>query len=264
MPRILKGPLAIAALAIVAVDAKAAFISVQPSIGGYFDTAFNPIPPPSPTYRPGTYNTGFPTVVQVDIHMTVESLAPGEDSFGHAAFTIKHGGWYPLYGGQIHPNLDAGGYSGYTYPNVDTNGPLPPGANIPIYAQNADLGVSSVDLVGILVQMAVGPFTNPFDPRRDIGEPTGVTLPSGDSLAGPVLVGSAYLTWNGAGPVYLTLEGSLPGTPPEVSAKRTDGLFVPGTAAPAAVIYIGTPFVPEPSSLVLLGGCLAGVVLRRR
>lgn len=260
MTRILNSVLAIAALAVMAVDGNAAVISVQPSISGYFDAAFNPIPAPRPR-RLGTDNTHMPTVVAVDIHMTVVSLDPGEDSFGLTAFTIKHG--YPAGLGEIHPNLDAGGYFAYPYPPVDVNGPVnPPGAITPLFAQNGDIGESFVDLVGILVHVAPGAFVNAADPRRNVGEPTGATLPSGDSLKGPMLLGIAYLTWNGQGRVDITLEGPLRGTPPQVAAKRTDGTYDIGTAPPAANLIIGYNF-PEPSSLVLLGGCLGGVALRR-
>lgn len=247
--------LAIAAVAVFAANVDAAVISVQPSIAGYFDTAFNPIPAPASRPGGGTDNTGAPTVVAVDIHLSVQSLDAGEDSLGTAAFTIAHSG-NPGFLGQIEPNVDVGGYAAYPYPNVDSNGALP-GGSVPLFANNADLGTSSTDLVGILVQMATGAFTNAADPRRNVGEPDGVTLPSGDSLASPVLLGTAYLTWNGLGAVNITLD------PVQVSAKLTNGQFLAGTAPPSAVLTIGND-IPEPSSLMLLGSCLAGVVLRRR
>jgi hypothetical protein len=255
MRQLLNGVLAVAAMAGITFPAKAAVVSVQPVVGGYFDTAFNPIPAPMPIGM-GTANTGVPTVVQIDIYMSVLELAPGEDSFGTAAFSIQHQG-FPGFLGAIEPNVSAGGYNAYLYPLVDINGPVPPGANTPLFAQNADLGVSPTDLIGILIQMATGAFTNALDPRRNVGEPTGITLPSGDSLAGPMLLGSAYLTWNGLGMVQISLD------PVQVSAKTTGGLFVAGQATPSAQIFIGFN-VPEPSALAILSPVLAGIFLRRR
>jgi hypothetical protein len=217
----------------------AAVISVQPVVGGFFTTSFDPIPP-QPFYND-------PVVVQVDVFMEVLSLAPGEDSFGLAAFSFE------VFDGpcncEIKPSVDAGGWYPNPLPLVDTNGP-PPGGLAPLFATNADLGANSQDYQGILVQMATGAFTNPNDPRRNVGEP-------GSPLGVPILLGSGFFEWNGRPGGYITLN------PVEVAAKRTDGSFVIAQAAPVQSLQLGG-LCPEPSSVVMLGGMLAVASLRRR
>jgi hypothetical protein len=231
-------------VACVATSTHAAVISVQPVVGGYYDLSFNPIPP---VYR-FMIN---PHIIQVDVYMTAESLGPGEDSFGYAAFSFVT---QPSFGyGSIKPSI-VPGYSAHPYPNVDINGSAPGGLN-QLFATNADLGPSSQDYEGVLVQMATGPFTNAQDPRRNVGEPNGITLPSGDSLAGPVLLGSAYFEAYGGYTITLF--------PIYVGAKLTNGIFVEATATTPNVIF-GPWDDPEPSSVVLATIGFVGMLLRRR
>jgi hypothetical protein len=218
----------------------AAVISVQPRLGGFYTTSFDPLPP----IYPGP-NPGFPVVVQVDVTMQVLSLAPGEDSFGLAGFSFDLSGNSP---GELVPDPDAGGWSpsplGFLPP------PPSPGINLPAIAYNEDSGVSSTDLKGILAFLATGPFNNPNDPRRNVGE-------LGSIWPVPFVLGSAFLEWNGLGEVSFTLD------PVQVGAKLVNGDFVSAIAAPVAVITLGSD-VPEPSSVVMLGGMLAVAGLRRR
>jgi hypothetical protein len=183
----------------------AAVISVQPTVGGFFTTAFDPIPP-QPFYN-------FPVVVQIDVSMEVLSLAPAP------------------------------------HPNVDSNGPAPGGV-VPLFPTNGDIGLDVQDYQGILVQMATGAFTNSLDPRRNVGEP-------GSPLGVPILLGSGYFEWNGQ-PF-----GSITLNPLEVAVKRNDGVFVAAVAAPVQPVQLGG-LCPEPSSVVMLGGMLAGLGLRRQ
>jgi hypothetical protein len=222
-------------------EATAADISIQPVVAGFFDPiTFVPLPP----IYPGP-NPGFPVVVQVDVTMQVLSLAPGEDSFGLAGFSFDLSGNSP---GELVPDPDAGGWSpsplGFLPP------PPSPGINLPAIAYNEDSGVSSTDLKGILAFLATGPFNNPNDPRRNVGE-------LGSIWPVPFVLGSAFLEWNGLGEVSFTLD------PVQVGAKLVNGDFVSAIAAPVAVITLGSD-VPEPSSVVMLGGMLAVAGLRRR
>jgi len=76
----------------------------------------------------------------------------------------------------------------------------------------------------------------------------------------PFLLGSAFLEWSAG-------QGAGAGIrlyPLQVSAKRTDGSFVSGEGVGDEAILGTGPICPEASSLVLIGSCLAGVVLRRR
>ena len=226
---------AAAFLGLLSNNSHAAVISVQPVIALYMNpTTFEPLAPIPPLTNPG-----FPVVVQVDVFMEVVSLAPGEDSFGTAAFSFELASGNGV--GTIIPDPEAGGWGAR---------PLSGPPFIPIFANDADLGTDSMDLKGILVQMATGAFTNPNDPRRNVGEP-------GSIWEVPVFLGSAFLEWNGLGQVSFTLN------PLEVSAKLTNGQFILGEAAPSATIVLGSD-VPEPSSAVLLGSCLMGLLLRRR
>jgi hypothetical protein len=251
MTRQLKVMLAIALVGLSATAAQAAVISVQPQIAGYFNTDFSPAPFPTPLPGGGTTNPGIPQVVQIDVYMQVEQLLPGEDSFGTAAFSVQA---LPNIGpnahGEAHPDIDAGGWAANPLGNTDSNGAAPGGV-VPVIATNADLGADSQDYVGILVQMATGAFTNAADQRRNVGEP-------GSAFGFPLLLGSAFYEWNGVGQVHFSL------FPIEVSAKlASGGTFVQGVAPPSNVLTVGTD-VPEPSSLVLLGSCFAGMILRRR
>jgi hypothetical protein len=243
MTRQLKVMLALALAGVVATNASAAVISVQPTIAGFFTPTFDPAPAPAP----GT-NPGVPLVVQVDVYMAVESLAPGEDSFGTAAFSVVGSG-NPGYLGQVAPDVDAGGWAANQLGNTDTNGAAPGGV-FAVIATNADLGTDSQDLQGILVQMATGAFTNSLDQRRNVGEP-------GSAFGFPLLLGSAFMEWNGLGQIHITLD------PVQVSAKTTTGAFVTGQAPPVVPLTLGSD-IPEPSSMLLLGSCFAGMILRRR
>lgn len=228
--------LAVALVGLLAASTQAAVIEVKPVVAGYFDSDFNPIP---------DGHSASPVVVQVDVMMQVLSLAPGEDSFGTAAFSFD----LYSYDSTLVPDPDAGGWAPNS-PVVDSNGALP-GGLVPIFATNGDLGVDSQDLQGILVQMATGAFTNAVDPRRNVGEP-------GSPLGVPILLGSAFLEWsnNSCYGVGITLN------PLNVSVKLTNGAFVPAVGVTSSV-RMGV-ICPEPSSAVLLGSCLVGVVLRRR
>jgi hypothetical protein len=223
----------------------AAVISVLPRLGAVYTTAFDPLPlPPNNGFHVPNYS--FPVVVQIDVYMEVESLAVGEDGFGTAAFS------FGFFDGpcrcDIELSEDAGGWAAYPHPNVDFNGSAP-GGIVPLFATNADLGASSQDYVGILVQMATGAFTNPNDPRRNVGEP-------GSPLGSPIQLGSGFFEWNGRGLGRITLG------PVEVSVKRPDGIFTIALAGPTGFVDLG--FCPEPSSVVMLGGMLAIAGLRRR
>jgi hypothetical protein len=217
----------------------AAVISVQPQVGGFYTTTFDPIPP-QPFYN-------HPVVVQIDVFMEVLSLAPGEDSFGLAAFSFYTEGACNC---QLKPSEDAGGWNPAPHPNVDSNGPAP-GGLVPLFATNADLGTSSVDYEGVLVQMATGAFTNALDPRRSVGEP-------GSPLGVPIMLGSAFFEWNGTGIGSITLD------PVQAAVKRSDGIFVIAQAAPVQPVQLGPGDCPEPSSVVMLGGMLALAGLRRQ
>lgn len=249
MTRQLKVMLAIALVGLTATAAQAAVISVQPQIAAYFNPDFSPssfVPTPLP--GGGTTNAGGPTVVQIDVYMSVDELLPGEDGFGTAAFSVQAAG--NLGGqGQAGPDPEAGGWAAAQHGNTDTNGAAPGGV-FPLIATNADLGADSQDYEGILVQMATGAFTNALDQRRNVGEP-------GSPFGFPIFLGSAFYEWNGIGQVHFSL------FPVEVSAKLTSGLFVPGVAPLSNVLTIGND-VPEPSSMLLLGSCVAGMILRRR
>lgn len=244
MTRQLKVFLAVALVGLLASNVQAAVISVQPTVAGYFDSAFNPIP--APVGSPGS-----PVVVQLDVYMEVLSLLPGEDSFGTAAFSFRVDSDCPELGGVCVADVDAGGWAANQLGNTDTNG-ASPGGVLPVIAGNADLGTDSQDLQGILVQMATGAFTNAVDQRRRLGE-------AGSSSAFPVplLLGSAFMEWNGLGQVKIGL------SPIQVSAKLTNGQFVTALAPESAIITLGQ-CIPEPSSLVLLGSCFAGLAFRRR
>jgi hypothetical protein len=233
-----------------AAGSQAAVISVQPVIAGFLNPDFSPssfVPVPLP--GGGTTNAGGPTVVQIDVYIEVLSLAPGEDSFGTAAFSFEMG---PTIPGTttIVPDADAGGWAAYQFVIVDING-NGPGGFVPPLAIDADLGADSQDYIGILIQMATGAFTNPLDQRRNFAEP-------GGHWGAPVNVGSAFFEWDGLGEVEITL------TPIEVSAKLTNGAFVLGQAPPSAILRLGNNLVPEPSSLMLIAVGAFGVSARRR
>jgi hypothetical protein len=214
---VVKIAIVIAIMAVMANNALAAVISVQPVVAGYFDLAFNPIAP-----IPAGTNPNHPVVLQVDVMMQVQSLSPGEDSFGFANFGFQFGsGEDPQ--GEIVPEPGDGWNA--NNPTVDSNGALP-GGTVPLFALNADFGFHPTDLQDITVSMASGAFTNAADPRRNVGE-------TGSSLGSPIRLGSAFLRWDGLGLVTVRL------TSLEVRAKLTDGSFVSATAANSSTISLG-------------------------
>ena len=100
--------------------------------------------------------------------------------------------------------------------------------------------------------MATGAFTNTADPRRNVGEP-------GSPLGVPILLGSAFLEWSNNDDAVITLN------PLEVSVKLTNGAYVLAVGVTSPAYLSGSYyFCPEPTSAVLLGSCLMGMVLRRR
>ena len=237
---VMKGLFIVIVAGIPASEGAAAVISVQPVVAGFLDPAtFAQLP----SVPPGT-NPGHAVVVQVDVMMEVLSLASGEDGFGIAAFSFDSNS-NGL--GDLVPDIDAGGWYAN---NICVDSGPGPGGLFCLFALNSDIGADSQDLEGILVQMAVGAFTNRADPRRTVGE-------AGSSLGVPFLLGSAFLEWNGLGGVTFTLN------PLQVAAKLTTGQFVIGEAAPSATIALGRD-VPEPCSVVLLGSGLLAMVFRRR
>lgn len=219
---------------LLASNAQAAVIFLQPVVSAYYDaTTYDPLP--------AEIYYGFPVLVQVDVMMQVLSLAAGEDSFGGAVFS------FDLYSIALDPDQS------WWYPNdvrIDVNGPGIGGGGFPIFSTNADLGPDNNDLKSITVQLASGPFINAFDPRRNVGEP-------GSPLGVPFKLGSTYLLWSGTGRALIQL------SPVHVQAKLKTGEFVPALG----LIYqteVGSMPIPEPSSAALLGCCLMGVALRRR
>jgi hypothetical protein len=219
-------------VALVGANAEAGSFSVVPSIAGFFDEAFAPVPPPEPNTNPG-----IPYVVQVDFDVIVHDLAPGEDSFGNTGFNIAMTG-------PVADAFDLGWQA--NNPQVDSNGSLPLGM-VALYAQNGDFGASSTDELGILVSMATGAFTNAADPRRNVGEPSGERG----------LLGTVFVRWDGTAYGTVSVDGV------QASVKLTSGAFVGNQEVFGGSIALGN-FIPEPSSLALLGSCLAGIVLRRR
>lgn len=229
---------------------QAAVISIQPVISGILNPiTFDPVP--GATFSPKQYGGVGEVVVQINFTLTVESLAANEDSFGHAAFSMI----VSSPNGNASPTL---AYDSRPFPGVV--GPPPFPGFIPIFAQNADLGMSAEDYIGILLQMSTGAFTNPNDPRRNVGESTGITLPTGEHFGPGMWFGRGYVLWDGLGVGQITLTGSLPGTGPQVSAKDTSGLFIPGTSVAVIPILLG---IPEPASLALASLGLAYLVFRR-
>jgi hypothetical protein len=183
MSRALNIASVLAVVSMTASSGQAAVISVQPVLVAFYDLAFNPI-----TAIPAGTNPNVPVVLQVDVMMQVQSLSPGEDSFGRAEFGFQFGnGNYPQ--GVIFPEPDLGWTP--NNPTVDSNSPFP-GGIVPLFAQNDDLGVLTVDLQDITVAMAGGAFTNAADPRRNVGE-------TGSFLGSPFRLGSAFLRWDGWG-----------------------------------------------------------------
>lgn len=216
----------------------AAEISIQPVIGGFFDTAFDPIPP-----VPSGYYPGGPVIVQVNVMMRVVSLAPGEDGFGQATFDFDWSSAFPSNGIEPSPFLPV--WNPENYP-IDTNGAAP-GGNQPLFFQNEDLGPQ--DLKAIYVAMGPGAFTHPDDPRRNIGEP-GSTFPV------PLSLGSVFFEWNGQSQALITLSNVT------ASAKLTDGQIIDAAVRRVRPVRLG--YIPEPTSFALLAGCLAPLALRRR
>jgi hypothetical protein len=237
MTRSLKGLLAVALIVTAATNAQAGVFSVTPVVSGAFDSAFNPIPNPpgvpSVLGQPVVGN-GVPTVYQVDFYLKVESLAPGEDSFGLAGFNIE-----------LLPGLVDAADIGWTpnNPPVDTNGALPGGTGNNMFGTNTDSGPSGTDEQGMLVQMATGAFTSAQDPRRSVGE------------ADPFLIGTLYVEWDGTTTSALAVGGA------QAAAKLANGSFVPGAALGGSVAFV---YVPEPSSVALAGLSLIGLAFRRR
>jgi hypothetical protein len=225
---------------ICSADSPAAVISVQPVVAGYFTSDYYPIPPIPPRHNPGV-----PIVIQIDVYLEVLSLEPGEDSFGSVEFSfLPSPPW--LYSGIV---ADVAGWGGAFHPNVDSNGSTP-GGNVPVFVFNGDLTGNMWDLKNIQVRMATGAFTNPVDPRRNIGEP-------GSSLEVPFLLGSGFMRWDGTGKANVRL------SPVIATVKLTDGTFVPAQVLSTNIVRLGGP-TPEPSSLVMFGGMLAVAGLRRR
>lgn len=214
----------------------AAVISVQPVIAGYFNpTTYDPIPP-----IPAGVNPGFTVVVQVDVMMEVISLGPGEDAFGSAAFSFdlsSPGGLSQI------EEVQGIGWSQNDIP-IDTNGSAP-GGQLPIFLPVLP---PQDDLEDILVISAAS--NQPNDPRRDLGE-------AGSSLGVPYLLGTGFVEWDGLSEAQIKLDEL------SVSAKRLDGSFVPGQATPSNVLVLGL-LIPEPSSVVILGGMLMVAGLRWR
>jgi hypothetical protein len=199
-----------------AQSAHAISLTVSAQKVAVFDEVFNPLPM-------GTFY-GFPVIYQYDFSFTIHSLSPGEDGFGSLSFDVRLINLTDPYGWQSNSQT------------IDSNGTAP-GGIMPIYATNADLGFSTTDNRGILIQMASGAFTNPNDPRRNIGEPGGI----------PGYFGSLFLRQSGNAWTEVQIRNV------QYYAKSTTGQLI-------------GPFgdVPEPSSLVLGGLSLIGLAFRRR
>jgi hypothetical protein len=227
MTRFLKGVLAVALVSVVAANAQAGTFSVTPSVVGYYDAAFNPIPAPVP----GT-NPGVPVVIEVAVDMTVDSLGAGEAGFANAGFSIMLNGLTDL--AQWGPNTAT----------VDSNGALP-GGIVPLWATNVDGGTPG-DLQGILVSIAGG-VTSANDPRRKVGQAGGV----------PGYMGTIFVQWEGTGLATLSLQDIL------TSANTTTGSFVDSGSAPSTLLSFGSD-IPEPSTIAMAGLSLIGLAFRRR
>lgn len=227
MTRLFKGMLAIALVGLVAVGAQAGTFSVTPSVAGYFDAGFNPIPAPAPGTNPGS-----PVVIQVDINMEVLSLDAGEAGFANAGFNLVLTGLTDLAGW------------GPDSRTVDSNGALPGGV-VPLWATNVDAGTNG-DLQGILVSIAGG-VTGANDPRRKVGQAGG---PNG-------YMGSVFLGWEGTTAASLDLVGLL------TSANSTTGQFLQSRPGEPSTLTFGSA-IPEPGTIALAGLSLVGLVLRRR
>jgi hypothetical protein len=228
--------LALLTLNIAINSTQAIVVSLQPVLGGIYDLNYTPLPP-----FPGIYPPE-PVIAQIDVMLEVRSLAPDEDGFGYAVFSVDLTslcqceledvgvGWQP------------------NSISVDTNGAAP-GGLAPATPINIDAG-NPDDLKGIIVQLP-NDILLPTDPRRDIGEP-------GSILGVPYYVGSVFLQWNAKGLGIVALNDVT------VGARNLQGTFVTGTVSSMDDLMLGNIECPEPSSLVILGGMLAAVGLRRR
>ncbi len=255
MKGFLIGVLAIAMVAMIAVGAQAGSFSLATRIAAAFDPLTFAQLPTIP--NPIDTNLAGPVVYQVEVVMTVNSLDSGERSFANTGFNI-------VFGGDTHDSGEAG-----WQPDTrlgDSNGASPGGA-VPLWFANIDAGIPG-DEQGILVAIAGG-LTGLNDNRRNIGQVPGsqgaITgtnpYPTGE-------LGSFFVLWDGtAGPGlkdpanpeadYFELSGIL------FQSANNAGQFGNTTEGATVRVFFGR-YIPEPSSLVLMGSCFAGLVLRRR
>jgi hypothetical protein len=145
-------------------------INWSAEIAAAFDESFNPVPVP-------TGESPEPVWLQVDFSIEIGNLQAHEMGFGNLAFDME---LYSL-------DDDCCGWNGNNE-IVDSNGTEPLGL-VHMFGYNQDFAEFD-DLQAIVVSVATN-IISPTDPRAQIGQ------------AGPQLIGSVYVLWDGTFPAAI-------------------------------------------------------------
>jgi hypothetical protein len=197
---------AIVAVAVLGISAQAANLTLSVDYAGSYDAAFNPLPgsPPAPLFAQNAPHSGAPPAVHVpgayhqfDVYMTITGLPAGEDFQ-----TVQ---WDMVLGPGVTPSDF--GYVAAADPQYDPPGP--PGLTA-LFSQNGDAGSNTGDLQRItVITSAANNHQGTHLRHPGENEPSGVGANS--NLAPPMLLGSAYVFWDGTfGPDNKTFVGIAP------------------------------------------------------
>jgi len=206
--------------------------------------------------------TGAPQIYRVGVFVSTSNLAANE-SFGLAGYDLSMSGQSGGQNGLSRNTVTVSGNGGTNpKPNYFADSPATtlfinsssqPLSNYYTGGQNADLGSSTSDLIGLLTAIDPSNLNGLVDGNGDAQPDPRLTI---GTTPGGTRIGVVYLQWDGVHNSQLNFNGVL-----TALANGTTNKFFDSVASTAQPVVFQ---VPEPGTMVLMGMAGVGLALMAR